>query len=72
MHDSVWFESQGVPAIPIISDGFTEAAATQAKTLGMPDLRYVVVQHPIQSRTDVEMHELADRAYPDILRALTE
>jgi len=70
LHDCVWFESQGIPAVAILSSGFAEAALNQAESLGMPELRLVVVPHPIQNRTDDEMRELADSVYEDLLGAL--
>lgn len=36
----------------------------------MPDLRRILVPHPIQNRTDQEMRELADRIYEELLRTL--
>ena len=37
----------------------------------MPDLARVFVPHPIQDRTDAEMHALADAACDAIIAALT-
>jgi hypothetical protein len=72
LHDTVWFEIQGVPSVSIASIEFEDAAATQAKALGLVDARTVFVPHPIQDATDDEMRSKADAIVDDIIRALTE
>jgi hypothetical protein len=56
-------ESRGIPCVGIATTEFEQAAAAQAKALGT-DPAYVFVPHPIQDRTDAELHDLAD-AYLD-------
>ncbi len=70
MHDTVWFEIQGKPSVSIASSEFKDAAATQAKALGM-DARCCFVTHPIQDRTDDEMRQLADEVFDEVVSALT-
>jgi len=70
LHDSVYFEIQGIPAVSIASEEFKDAAATQAKALGM-DAKRCFVRHPIQDRTDDEMRQLADEILEDVIAALT-
>lgn len=72
MHDTVWFEIQGVPAVSIASNAFVDAAATQAKALGMEDAKCVFVDHPIQDATDDEMRAKADACVDQVLKALTK
>ena len=71
MHDTVWFEIQGTPAVSIASSEFVTAATAQANALGMPDANRVFVQHPIQDATDAEMREKANAIVEQVLRALT-
>ena len=71
MHDTVWFELRGKPAVAIASSEFVDAAATQAAALGMQDARCVFVPHPIQDATDEEMRDKADAAIEQLLEALT-
>ncbi len=52
------------------SSAFTDAAATQAKALGMLDARCVFVAHPIQDATVAEMQAKADAAVDAIAEAL--
>ena len=71
MHDTVWFEIQGVPSVSIASSEFRDAAAAQAEALGMVDARRCFVRHPIQDRTDAEMQALADEVVTEVIGALT-
>jgi len=72
MHDTVWFEIQGIPSVAIASSQFGEAAETQRRALGMTGARFVLVPHPIQDATDDEMRAKATEAVAQILAALTE
>lgn len=71
MHDTVWFEIQGLPAVSIASSEFDEAARVQRKALGMDGARYVLVDHPIQDATDDEMRAKAHAVLDAVIAALT-
>ena len=71
MHDTVWFEIQGKPAVSIASTEFADAAATQAEALGMKDARAVFVDHPIQGATDEEMRIKAEAVVDGVVASLT-
>ncbi len=60
-----------MPSVSIASSEFRDAAATQAKALGMLDARCVFVDHPIQDATDDEMRAKADAVIDEVVRALT-
>ena len=70
MHDTVWFEIQGKPAVFIASTEFDEAARAQAEALGLPEVRRVFVPHPIQDATDEEMRAKADAVVDQVIEAL--
>ena len=72
LHDTVWFEIQGVSAVSIASTEFQDAAATQAKALGMDDAQCVFVPHPIQDATDEEMRRTANECAEFVIKALTD
>jgi len=72
MHDTVWFETQGIPAVAIASSEFGEAAQSQRRALGMESAHYVLVPHPIQDATDDEMRIKAEQALDQIIAALTQ
>ena len=71
MHDTVWFEIQGIPSVSIASEEFDDAAATQAQALGMPDAKCVFVQHPIQDATDDQMRDKANAVIDAVITTLT-
>ena len=70
MHDTTNFEAEGRPAVFIASTEFIEAAHAQAEALGF-DPAAVYVKHPIQDRSDAELHALADAAVEEIIGKLT-
>ena len=70
MHDTVWFEIQGLPAVSVASIQFEDAARTQADALGMSDAQCVFVAHPIQDATDDEMRGKADAVVNAVVAAL--
>ena len=53
----------------VASTPFEDAAQKQADALGL-DVARVFVPHPIQDRTDEELHELADLVFEKVLDAL--
>ncbi|HBF63874.1 MAG TPA: hypothetical protein DDZ32_03530 [Gammaproteobacteria bacterium] len=70
MHDTVWFEIQGTPAVSIASSEFIDAARTQAEALGMQDAKRVFVAHPIQDADDQQMTSKADAIVDEVIAAL--
>ena len=71
MHDSVFFEDQGIPTATVISTEFKRAARAQADALGARELETVMVAHPIQPLTRDEVRALADKACDEIVARLT-
>lgn len=71
MHDIADLESRGIPGVFVASAEFVEAARHQCAALGVDPAR-VIVRHPIQDRTDVEMVEIADAALDELVRALVD
>jgi len=72
VHDTVWFEVQGKPAVFIASNVFEEAARVQAEALGLPEVRRIFVPHPIQDATDAEMQAKADAIVDAVIEALVD
>lgn len=62
-------ESRGIPVVGIATTEFVQAMESQARALGT-DPAYVFVPHPIQDRTDEELHSLADAYLDQMLAAL--
>ena len=70
MHDIVDLEGRGLPGVFVATVQFTDGAAAQSKALGLEPAA-VWVEHPIQDRSDDEMITIADKAFDDIVKALT-
>lgn len=64
-------ESRGIPTVGIATTEFVQAAAAQAKALGT-DPAYVFVPHPIQDRTNEELHALANTFLDEMLQGLVK
>ena len=71
VHDLVRLERRGVATAGVGTEPFVDEALEQARMLGMPDLRMVLIPHPVQLLTPEELHERADEAFPGILARLT-
>ena len=70
MHDIVDLEDRGVAGVFVASNRFAQAADTQGEALGMHPRR-VLTANPIQDRSDDEMRDLAETAFPQVLAALS-
>ena len=70
LRDVLSFEAADKPAVLVASSAFADAAVQQAAALGQPEVRRVLVAHPIQDRTDEELHALAREAVEEILAGL--
>jgi hypothetical protein len=70
LHDTVWFEINGIPSVTVASEEFVDAAETQANALGMTDAERVFVAHPIQDATDQQMRDKADAVIDQVIAAL--
>jgi hypothetical protein len=68
--DGIVLERAGIPAVSICTDAFRITAEAMARSLGFPGYEYVAVRHPIASRTDSELAEMARAALPEIVRIL--
>jgi hypothetical protein len=71
VHDVVRLEERGIPTAAVGTEPFVDEALQQARALGMPDYRMVLVEHPIQLLTMDEVHARADRAFDAIVAHLT-
>jgi hypothetical protein len=72
LRDVMELETLGTPAVLAASSAFLQAADEQVVLLGQPDLRRVLVAHPIQDRTDDELRQLAREALEPLLAAVSD
>nr|WP_089717084.1 hypothetical protein [Candidatus Entotheonella palauensis] len=70
MHDGITFEQYGKPAVVLCTYPFEVTSRNIARVLGVPDYRFVMVEHPIGSRTLAEIQERAQDAYTQALDIL--
>ena len=70
LRDVLELESLDTPAVLVASDAFVQAADDQAQKLGQPEIRRIFVDHPVQDRTDGELHATARAVVDDVLGRL--
>jgi hypothetical protein len=70
VHDLVRLERRGVPTAGVGTIPFADEALEQARLLGMPDLRMVLVPHPVQLLDSTQLDALADSALARVLQLL--
>ena len=71
MHDGITYEQYGKPAVVLCTHPFEVTAKNIARILGLPDYRFVMVEHPIGSRTFAEIQARAQDAYAQAIDILT-
>ena len=64
-------ERAGIPAVSLCTDAFKVTAEAMANQLGFPGYQYVAVPHPVASRTEKEIDEMARDALPNVIRVLS-
>jgi hypothetical protein len=68
--DGIVLERAGIPAVSLCTDAFRITAEAMANQMGFPGYQYVAVPHPIASRTEKEIDEMARDALPDVIKVL--
>jgi hypothetical protein len=68
--DGIVLERAGIPAVSLCTDAFRITAEAMANQMGFPGYQYVAVPHPIASRTEKEINEMARDALPDVIKVL--
>ena len=63
MHDGISFEQTGKPSFVICTHPFDPTSRMIAKTLGLPEFRYALVDHPIGSASVTELQARAQSAF---------
>ena len=71
VHDLVRLEKRGLPTAGVGTQPFVDEALEQARVLGMPDLRMVLIEHPVQLLDRSELQRLADASFERIVERLT-
>jgi len=71
LRDVMELEALGIPAVLVASSAFRSTAEEQSVLLGQSELRRVLVEHPVQDRTDDEIRKLARAAVDELLAAVS-
>jgi hypothetical protein len=72
LHDGISFEQFGKRAVVLCTEPFEVTAKNIARMLGLPDYPFVTVEHPIGSRTLLQIKVLAEAAYQQAVPILLE
>ena len=64
------FEQHGVPSASIVTDVFIATGKAMARTWGVPEFRFLTMQHPIANLTDAELDDRAAAIVPEVVNLL--
>jgi len=70
LHDGISFEQLGKRAVVLCTEPFEVTAKNIARMMGLPEYPFVMVEHPIGSRSLPEIKLLAESAYEQALGIL--
>lgn len=70
-HDLNDLDKRGVTGVSVLTTEFRQAFEAQRSSIGF-DAASVYVLHPMQNKTTPELHECADLAFDEIIRAIDE
>jgi hypothetical protein len=65
-------ERQGKPAVAVVTAVFENLARTAARAQGHPDMRLLVLPHPMESRPEGEIRALARQHARALLALLAD
>lgn len=73
MVDALTLEQRGIPVAVIATDKLVATAGkAMARARGVPDYRFALVEHPIDSaRDEDELRVKAEQALPQVIELLT-
>jgi hypothetical protein len=71
LHDALAAETQGLPAVAIMTEPFEASARAVAALSGVPDYPFVLIGHPVANDSDPALHAKAEAAVPRLVALLT-
>lgn len=60
-----------MPAAGVMTTRFVSAAKLMARVLGMPEYRFVVIEHPISNAGDAVLNARAEASVAEIVGLIT-
>ncbi|MBH97447.1 MAG: hypothetical protein CMM56_03240 [Rhodospirillaceae bacterium] len=70
MHDAITLEKAGIPTVAIITSEFIDSAKIMAKSCGISEYGFAIVEHPISSASNTELEEKARESITQAERLL--
>jgi hypothetical protein len=70
IHDAVELDRRGIPSVTCVAEPFVELATHEARGLGAPDLKFVVLPYPMAGFDPDEIIARARNAFPEIKAGL--
>jgi hypothetical protein len=61
-----------VPAVVVVTEVFENLARTAARAQGYPELRMLVLPHPMESRPEAEVRAIARERFQALIDLLAE
>ena len=61
-----------MPAVVVVTEVFENLARTAARAQGYPDLRMLVLPHPMESRPDPEVRAIVAARFRELVALLVE
>lgn len=71
MHDAVRLERRSVPTVTLCHEKFETAARGQARIMGLPSLKIVVIPRPKPGEGGDAKRMHAEQAFPELIECLT-
>ena len=71
IHDAIAFERLGVPTVSLATSLYEDLVAATARTEGMPDLKRLILPHPLEGAPNIDLDALATRVVEPVIAALT-
>ncbi len=72
MLDGILSEKQGLPAVAIVTDAFSETGTAMAQAWGLPHYKFLTVPHPVANLTEVELDQRAREISPKVVQLFLE
>lgn len=71
IHDAVALERLGVPTVSLATSLYEDLVAAAARSEGMPDIKRVILPHPLEGAPDIDIDAIARRVVEPVIAALT-
>lgn len=63
-------EATGIPAVVVVTEVFANLARTAARAHGYPEMRMLVLPHPMEGRPEAEVRAIARARLGELVAAL--